>query len=66
MFEQIKKCDPQIYQSVVAELRRQQEEIELIASENFAPLAVMEAAGSPQLPPTSVCCWSERNCGATE
>jgi len=42
----LKKLDPQIYQSIKKEIRRQQENLELIASENFAPLAVLEAQGS--------------------
>ncbi len=46
MFEELKKVDPQIYESIKHELMRQREHLELIASENFAPLAVMEAQGS--------------------
>lgn len=42
----LKKQDPDIYQAIVGELRRQNEHIELIASENFTSLAVLEAAGS--------------------
>jgi glycine hydroxymethyltransferase len=38
--------DPEIYETVRAELRRQQSTLEMIASENFAPVAVMEAQGS--------------------
>ncbi len=38
--------DPQIAAAVDAELRRQQSTLEMIASENFAPVAVMEAQGS--------------------
>jgi len=47
MFEQLKKIDPEVYESIRQELRRQREHIELIASENFASLAVLEACGSP-------------------
>ena len=38
--------DPEIYQAIVKEVKRQNENIELIASENFTSLAVMEAVGS--------------------
>jgi glycine hydroxymethyltransferase len=38
--------DPEVHAAIRAELRRQQETLELIASENFAPVAVMEAQGS--------------------
>jgi len=42
----IKNADPQIYSAINNELRRQEENLELIASENFAPLSVLEAQGS--------------------
>jgi glycine hydroxymethyltransferase len=38
--------DPQLHSAITKELRRQQEEIELIASENIVSRAVLEAAGS--------------------
>ena len=38
--------DPEISAALDAELRRQQSTLEMIASENFAPTAVMEAQGS--------------------
>jgi len=38
--------DPEVAQAIDAELRRQQDTLEMIASENFAPLAVMQAQGS--------------------
>lgn len=38
--------DPEVAAAVNDELRRQQEEIELIASENIVSKAVLEAAGS--------------------
>ena len=38
--------DPEVAAAVGAELERQQSTLEMIASENFAPLAVMEAQGS--------------------
>lgn len=42
----IKRIDPEIYLAIKSEIRRQEENLELIASENFASLAVMEAQGS--------------------
>ena len=42
----LKKVDPEIYDVISQELKRQQENIELIASENFTSLAVLEAQGS--------------------
>ena len=44
--ENIRKTDPQIADAIDAELKRQQNTIELIASENCTSLAVMEACGS--------------------
>ncbi|MCQ4043346.1 serine hydroxymethyltransferase [Streptantibioticus rubrisoli] len=40
------ELDPQVHSAVRAELVRQQSTLEMIASENFAPVAVMEAQGS--------------------
>ncbi|MDD2424118.1 MAG: serine hydroxymethyltransferase [Candidatus Cloacimonetes bacterium] len=42
----IKKNDPEIYAAITSELVRQRENLELIASENFTSMAVMEAQGS--------------------
>lgn len=42
----LEKQDSQIFAAIELELKRQQDNIELIASENFVSLAVMEAAGS--------------------
>ncbi len=44
--EALRKTDPEIYDAIVAEEKRQRENIELIASENFTSRAVMEAQGS--------------------
>ncbi len=44
--EKIQQEDEQIYEALVAEKKRQQTNIELIASENFVTEAVMEAQGS--------------------
>ncbi len=45
-YTHLKAGDPDIYNAVRAEIRRQNENIELIASENFTSLAVLEAMGS--------------------
>ncbi len=42
----IAKVDPQIASLLNAELRRQQDGLEMIASENFVPKAVLQAQGS--------------------
>ncbi|WP_438314165.1 serine hydroxymethyltransferase [Candidatus Caldatribacterium sp. SIUC1] len=47
MWEYLKDKDPEVYRCVLAELRRERNTLELIASENFTSLAVMEAQGSP-------------------
>ena len=45
-YEKIKRQDPQVYESMMRELQRQRDHIELIASENFVSEAVLEAMGS--------------------
>jgi len=42
----LRKVDPEIFAAIAAEEKRQRENIELIASENFTSRAVMEAQGS--------------------
>ena len=42
----LRRIDPEVYQAIVAEEKRQRENIELIASENFTSRSVMEAQGS--------------------
>jgi glycine hydroxymethyltransferase len=42
----IAEVDPEIHAAIDAERRRQETTLEMIASENFAPLAVMQAQGS--------------------
>lgn len=42
----LKKQDLQVYKSTIGELKRQQEGMELIASENYVSEAVLEALGS--------------------
>jgi len=44
--EALAERDPELFGAVAAELSRQQDEIELIASENIVSRAVLEAAGS--------------------
>src|SRR4051795_2143552 len=40
------ELDPDVHSAVTAELTRQRQTLEMIASENFAPLAVLQAQGS--------------------
>src|SRR3984893_14950920 len=42
----LKERDPQVFDAIAAEERRQHEELELIASENYTSAAVLEAVGS--------------------
>ena len=42
----LEQADPEIYAAIRKELKRQQDKIELIASENIASRAVLEATGS--------------------
>ncbi|NTU76569.1 MAG: serine hydroxymethyltransferase [Alphaproteobacteria bacterium] len=44
--DSLASCDPELYRSVAGELDRQQNNIELIASENIVSRAVLEAQGS--------------------
>ena len=46
-FDEIKNVDPEIAEAIVAEQKRQNDHIELIASENWVSKAVMAAMGSP-------------------
>ncbi len=45
-YEKIKLQDPLVYESMMRELARQRDHIELIASENFVSEAVLQAMGS--------------------
>ena len=45
-YEFIRQQDPEVYASMMRELQRQQDHLELIASENFVSQAVMQAMGS--------------------
>ena len=42
----IKNIDPEIYAAIKNEIKRQQDNLELIASENFTSMSVLEAQGS--------------------
>ena len=44
--EKLKKIDPEIYEAVINEIERERNKIVLIASENYASRAVLEAQGS--------------------
>jgi glycine hydroxymethyltransferase len=46
MMKSLKKTDPQIYELVKQEEKRQKEVLEMIASENYASQAVMETLGT--------------------
>jgi glycine hydroxymethyltransferase len=46
MMEHLRSADPQIFDAIVAEAKRQATGLELIASENFVSRAVMEAMGT--------------------
>ena len=45
-FERLKLSDPDIYRAIQEEIKREREKIVLIASENYASPAVLEAQGS--------------------
>ncbi len=47
MFDELRKVDPEVFENFRLEFHRQEEGLELIASENFVSRAVMEAMGSP-------------------
>jgi glycine hydroxymethyltransferase len=46
MMEALRHTDPEIYDAIVNETARQNDSLELIASENFASVAILQAAGS--------------------
>ena len=46
MYPDLKQTDPEVFNAVSKELSRQRNKLELIASENFTSLAVMQAQGS--------------------
>lgn len=46
-FSRLREVDPKIYNAIVGELNRQNDKLEMIASENFVDYAVFEALGQP-------------------
>jgi glycine hydroxymethyltransferase len=46
MMDELRHLDPEVYDSIVNEAARQNDSLELIASENFTSVAVMQAQGS--------------------
>lgn len=46
MLAAIQNSDPRIYEAIIGEVARQNNKLELIASENFVSMAVLQAAGS--------------------
>lgn len=46
-FSHLREVDPAIYNAIVGELNRQNDKLELIASENFVDYAILEAIGQP-------------------
>ncbi|KPK39843.1 MAG: serine hydroxymethyltransferase, partial [Omnitrophica WOR_2 bacterium SM23_29] len=46
IMKRLKEVDPEIYEAICNETRREEGNIELIASENFCSRAVLEAQGS--------------------
>ena len=46
MWELVKELDPEVYYWIIKELERERNKLELIASENFTSLAVMQAQSS--------------------
>ena len=46
MLTELQKADPQVYEAILAEAARQDDTLELIASENFVSVAVLQALGT--------------------
>ena len=46
MLNELQRVDPECYQAVRSEVFRQHRQLEMIASENYVSLAVLEATGS--------------------
>jgi len=46
LYERLKSADPLVHEAVIDEAHRQASQLELIASENFVSLAVLEAMGT--------------------
>ncbi|OGQ94866.1 MAG: serine hydroxymethyltransferase [Deltaproteobacteria bacterium RIFOXYA12_FULL_61_11] len=46
MYQDLSTVDPEVFQAIDAEINRQRDKLELIASENFVSVAVLQALGS--------------------
>ncbi len=46
MFDELRKQDAEVYEAIMNETKRQNGNIELIASENFVDVSILEAQGS--------------------
>src|SRR5687768_3644993 len=46
MLDELRRTDPEVFDAVIAEAERQHATLELIASENFTSVAVLQAAGT--------------------
>jgi glycine hydroxymethyltransferase len=46
-FARLREVDPKIYNAMVGELNRQNDKLEMIASENFVDISILEALGQP-------------------
>ncbi|MBI1813124.1 serine hydroxymethyltransferase [Candidatus Peregrinibacteria bacterium] len=47
IYTSLQRTDPDVYATVKGEMRREQEGVELIASENYVSASILEALGSP-------------------
>ena len=65
-FQEILNQDPQIAELITKEAARQEERVELIASENFVSKAVMAAMGSPLTNKYAEGYPGKRYCGGCE
>ncbi|WP_257158791.1 serine hydroxymethyltransferase [Corynebacterium cystitidis] len=46
LYQELAQLDPEVHEQIVGELNRQRTTLEMIASENFVPRAVLQAQGS--------------------
>ena len=45
-YQELSQLDPDVYEQILGEVARQRNTLEMIASENFVPRAVLQAQGS--------------------